>query len=107
MEIKNGDILELKDGTKVKITLEEIKQEIKELIPNKVYKLKYTNQFCHFFEYNQHLNESDIDKYDFIYVGKINVQAGERYIFFTKHSHISAYLMFSTKNLKFVVKEVL
>ena len=106
MNIKNGDIVTLDNGDEVKITLEVINKKITELVQGKKYKLKHTSSICHMFNTDGWVDYTSkiILNETFIYVGKINTTAGERYIFYGIHN---TYAMFSTDNLDFVVKEII
>lgn len=102
MNIKDGDIITLADGTEAIVNLTKI-ERVKELIPGRKYRLKHTGEFCHLYDTSINSGDKEIEDYDFYYVGKINISHGERYIFYAEYS---VYCMFGTKSLDFVIQEI-
>lgn len=104
MNIKHGDIITLKNGTKAKVSL-EIMEKVTELTVNSIYELEHTGQFCHIT--STFKSDMEINTYNWIYIGKILVPSGEsRNIFYANTVYNSIYCMFSDKNLDFVIKKV-
>lgn len=104
MNIKHGDIITLKDGTKAKVSL-EIMEKVTELTVNSIYELEHNGQFCHIISNSN--TDIEINTYNWIYIGKITTPSNEsRNIFYAKELYNSIYCMFSDKNLDFVIKKV-
>jgi len=104
MNIKHGDIITLDNGDTVKVSLKVLRKKVTELIPNKRYKLKYTDSICHYYTSSGYKDYKEIKNDVFIYIGKIDVHNYDnpgRHIFY---GH--GYAMFSDKNLDFVVEEI-
>jgi len=107
MNIKDGDLITLENGDVVKVKFE--KQDIKpvnELIVGKKYKLKHTGNFCHCFGKEKYYIGEELVQFEFIFVGKISIKYGERYIFYGLKGLNGAHAMFSTSSLDFVVGEL-
>lgn len=107
MDIKEGDIITLQDGSKVKIKFEKIKGQVLKnikLIPDKHYKLKHTGEFCHYMNGDDSYNLEKVFNYTFIYIGEIRVKNNAiRKIFFSKEE--CGYLMMSGK-VNYVIEEL-
>ena len=107
MTLINGEIITLENGDTVKVSLEILSKKVTELIQNKKYKLKYTDNICDVQGPTGYIDYSlkPVFNLTFIFVGKINIELVERYIFYNiSHGY---YAMFSTADLDFVVKEII
>lgn len=107
MNIKDGDLITLENGNVVRVKFE--KQSIKpitELIVGKKYLLKDTGGFCHCFDIKRYYMGEELAQFEFVFVGKVFIKEGERYIFHTSHNLNSIYAMYSTRSLDFVIGEI-
>ena len=104
MDIKDGEIITLENGDKVKVSLELIESGVKELIVGKLYKLRWNGQFCHAYNRDGHVN--DITEHTFQYIGIHNLKYNTtRYIFISNDNNC-IYCMISTNNLDFIIKQI-
>jgi len=100
MNLKRGDIITLDNGEKVKVTLEVIEEKVTELEPSKKYLLRNSGEFCSTSGFEADWNARNIG----IFVGTIQLPPGKRNIFYCEKS--SAYSMFGTENMDYVVNTV-
>jgi hypothetical protein len=103
MNIKHGDIITLENGDNVKVHLEIITKKITELKVNKSYKLKENKSFCFISEIPAYDASTFLKNNRWVFIGKINICTGERYIF---SNNVDKFAMFGTNNLDFVVSEI-
>lgn len=107
MNIKNGDLITLENGDVVRVKFEkQIIKPITELIVGKKYLLKPTGSFCHCISIKKTYIGDELAQFEFIFVGKILIKEGERYIFYTSKDLNSVYAMYSTSSLDFVIGEL-
>lgn len=104
MDIKHGDIIILKNGDRVKVSLEVLSKPITELLQGKNYRLKRSGNFCHFVDTKGNHLDDEITSSVFTYLGKVGAGTGDRHIFF--RSKGTAYSMWGVGKLDFVVEEV-
>lgn len=104
MDIKDGDILTLENGDRVKVSLEVLPKPITKLISGKRYKLKCSGSFCHLIDTRGVCLRDNIEKYIFTFLAEILVGAGSRNIFYVESE--TAYGMWSADNIDYVVEEI-
>lgn len=104
MDIKHGDIIVLKNGDRVKVSLEVLPKKVTKLVVGKNYKLKHSGEFCHFVDTKGNHLDEELGKSIFTYLGEVESQTGKRRIFFRTKG--TAYSMWGMGKLDFVVEEV-
>lgn len=104
MNIKHGDVITLENGDVVKVSLEMVKQKITKLIRGKCYRIKYSGQFCHWYNSNGYINSKELNGQTFQFVGKVDIDNGPRAIFFEVNK--SSYLMMGCNDLDYIIEQV-
>jgi hypothetical protein len=74
-----------------------------DLVQGKKYQLKYTHEFCHLISWGERDSKGFIDG-EYIFVGKIDVEHGQRNIFYSSENN-SSYAMFSCSTLEYIIDE--
>lgn len=111
MKLENGQVITLDNGDIVKVSLEVIGKKISKLEAGKSYKLKREGNFCHAKNTVGKDFGNIVDKFTWQFLGEVDCYKGsteeenKRYIFFSNDEG-SVYSMWSTRNLDFVVNEV-
>jgi hypothetical protein len=104
MDIKQGDIITLENGDRVKVSLEVLPKQVIKLVEGKEYRLKRSGEFCHFIDTKGTHLDKEISTSIFTYLGEVDSQMGRRRIFFRTKG--TAYSMWGMGSLDFVVEEV-
>lgn len=105
MNIKHGDVITLENGDVVKVSLKLIKKKITELVPGKYYTLRYTTQFCHWYDSDGSVRGDKLAGQVFQYIGEV-ITSGvyRRAVFYATEG--TSYLMMGCDNLDYVIDEV-
>lgn len=91
------------------VTEEEIEKVKQSIVPEigKKYKLKYTRKFCHWYNGTKSFHSDEMYKHEFIYLGNVKLEVGDRSIFICTTTDYCSYLMVEVgKDYEYIVDEV-